>query len=250
MTSCSFDHTGSYIDSHKAPGKGESYDNYYASDPEMGYLWGQEQRVLARVLDDYYGKQPAHLLDFACGTGRVAGFLESRVASSWGVDVSGSMLSEARKKLVQTRLLEANLLEECPFPKASFNLITAFRFFLNAESRLRTAAVKALEPLLADDGCFVFNIHQNRHSLYFWPTQLYCRMRHAEPYVTLSIGECSRVLRSVGLKIIRVYAVGLLHLPKCHFPDGIRQWVDGAAMRRSVLGRLSDSPIVVARRAR
>jgi len=238
----------SYIESHKAPGKGESYDGYYASDLETQYLWRQEQRVLAAVLDQYYAKRPVHLLDFACGTGRIAGFLENRVASSWGVDVSDSMLSVARKKLAHTRLLQVNLIEECPFPKASFNLITAFRFFLNAEPELRKATVKALAPLLADDGFFVFNIHRNSHSLYYWPTRFYRRLYHSQPEVTSSIGECSQLVREVGLTIVRVYPVGLLHLPRFHFSERTRQWIDGVAMRRSVLGRLSDCPTVVARK--
>lgn len=239
---------GSYIDSHKAPGKGESYDGCYASDPETQYLWRQEQRVLAEVLDHYYAKRPVHLLDFACGTGRIAGFLENRVASSCGVDVSGSMLSVACKKLSHTRLLQMNLVEECPFPRASFNLITAFRFFLNAEPELREAATKVLASLLADDGFFVFNIHRNSHSLNYWLTRFYCRFHHSQPEVASSIGECSQPLRVAGLTIVRVYPVGLLHLPRCHFSDRTRHWVDGVARRSSVLGRLSDSPIAVARK--
>jgi predicted TPR repeat methyltransferase len=214
----------------------------------MQYRWRQEQRVLAEVLDHYYAKRPVHLLDFACGTGRIAGFLENRVASTCGVDVSDSMLSVAHKKLAHTRLLKVNLVEECPFPRASFNLITAFRFFLNAEAELTKAVVKALEPLLADDGFFVFNIHRNSRSLYYCLAGFYCRLRKSQPEFTSSIGECSQPLREVGMRIARVYPVGLLHVPRCHFSERIRQWVDGIAMRSSVLGRLSDSPIVVARK--
>jgi ubiquinone/menaquinone biosynthesis C-methylase UbiE len=239
----------SYIDSHKAPGKGESYDEYYASDPERRYLWEQERRVLNCILREFYGDKAVHLLDFACGTGRIASFLESQVASSCAVDVSDSMLEVARKKLVRARLLNANLLIENPFPKASFNLITAFRFFLNAEPDLRTAALKTLEPLLEESGCLVFNIHQNTHSLYYWPTRLYTRLLQKESSVTLSIGQCSQVLKQVGLKIVRVYPVGLLHIPKLRFRDRTRKWVDEAAIRCSVLGRISDSPIIVARKS-
>ncbi len=239
---------GSYVDSHKPPRKGEAYDAYYNSDSEMRYLWAQERHVLAQVLREFYANRPVHLLDFACGTGRISGFLESRVESSCGVDVSDSMLMEARKKLTRTALRRVNLIEDCPFAPKSFNLITAFRFFLNAEPELRRAAVEVLEPLLAEDGCFVFNIHQNKHSIYYSPTELYCRMRHLEPVRTLGIRECANILGQVGLKMCRVYSIGLLHVPKLRFRDPVRKWVDGLAMRWSALGRLSDSPIIVARR--
>lgn len=238
----------SYEESHQAPGKGESYETYYSSDPEMQYLWRQECRVLERVLEEYFRGQPPHLLDFACGTGRIASFLESRVASSYAVDISDSMLDIARKKLTRTNLFKVNLIKERPFPEKSFNLITAFRFFLNAEPELRLAALRALEPLLAEGGCFVFNIHQNLHSLYYWPSHLYARIRHIPPDVTLSIGECDAILRQVGLRIERVYPVGLLHIPKLRFSDSMRERVDGVAMRSISLGRMSDSPIIVARR--
>jgi SAM-dependent methyltransferase len=238
----------SYVESHQAPGKGEAYDAYYAADPEMRCLWQQEQRVLLRILREFYSTQPAHLLDFACGTGRIAGCLENQVASSSAVDVSETMLAQARKKLARTRLLRINLLETCPFPKASFTLITAFRFFLNAEPSLRTAAVRALQPLLAEGGCFVFNIHQNSDSFYYRLTRFYCRMRNWGTVQTLSLAECERLLEPVGLRLCRVYPVGLLHIPKVRFSDQARQWVDGVGSRSNALGRLSDSPIVVARK--
>jgi SAM-dependent methyltransferase len=240
----------SYVDSHKAPGKGDSYDAYYASNSEMRYLWAQERRVLDCLLGEWFSGRVPALLDFACGTGRITGFLEDRVASSCGVDVSDSMLAVARAKLTRTRLLKVNLLEKCPFPKGSFDLITAFRFFLNAEPELRLAVLRALEPLVARDGCLVFNVHQNRHSLYYWPERVCSRMRRIEPSVTLSIGECKRILRHVGLEIVRIYPVGLLHLPKLRFSNAARERFDRLAMRSSTLARFSDSPIVVARRQR
>jgi len=238
----------SYVNSHTTPGRGLAYDDYYASDPEVQYLWAQERRVLTQMLGDFYANRPVHLLDFACGTGRITSFLEDWVESSCGVDVSESMLMEARKKLARTALLKVNLLEECPFARKSFNLITAFRFFLNAEPGLRRAALNALAPLLAEDGCFVFNIHRNRYSFHHWLTGFYCRVRHCPPERTLSIGECDRLLAQVGWEICRVYSVGLLHIPKLRFSDGARERGDQLGLRWKALGRFSDSPIIVARK--
>lgn len=68
-----------YVDSHKAPGKGRLYERVYATDPVLAYLWAREQVVLDSILAEFYGGTPVDLLDFACGTGRVAGALENRV---------------------------------------------------------------------------------------------------------------------------------------------------------------------------
>ena len=240
----------SFLESHQAPGYGESYDACYASDPDRRYWWTEERRVLDCVMREFYGGQTVRLLDFACGTGRISSFLESYVDSSVGVDVSDSMLEVARKKLLRTQCMKVNLVKEPVFPKGSFNLITAFRFFLNAEQDLRAAALRALEPLLTDDGCFVFNVHRNAHSLYYAPAILSWRIRRQEVIRTLSVGECERLLREVGLKIARVYPVGLLHIPKLDFNRRIRAWADRAATRSSLLGRVSDSPIIVARKSK
>ena len=123
-----------YSDSHTKPGKGREYDEYYGSDPWARYLWSREQEVLAQALAEFLGARSVRALDFACGTGRICSFLETRVASCSGVDVSEAMLAEARAKLKRTTLHRANLMEASPpFEKESFDLITAFRFFVNAE---------------------------------------------------------------------------------------------------------------------
>ena len=60
-----------YVDSHKAPGKGAFYDEYYATEPVLQYLWEKEQEVLVGILAEFYAGTPIDLLDFACGTGRI-----------------------------------------------------------------------------------------------------------------------------------------------------------------------------------
>ena len=166
-----------YSDSHTKPGKGREYDEYYGSDAWARYLWSREQDVLAQVLDEFLPGRSVHALDFACGTGRISSFLEQRVASCTGVDVSEAMLGEARKKLERTTLHRANLMESSPFERESFDLITAFRFFVNAEPGLRKAAVRALAPLLKPDGVLVFNDHQNINAPYMRLARAYAGFR-------------------------------------------------------------------------
>ncbi len=237
-----------YSDSHKKPGKGRQYDEYYGSDPWARYLWSREQEVLAQALDEFMAGRSVRALDFACGTGRICGFLETRVASCTGVDVSEAMLGEARTKLKSSTLHNANLMEASPFEKESFDLITAFRFFVNAEPALRRAAVHALAPLLKPDGCFVFNDHQNLNSPYMRMARAYAGFRGFEVFNVLSIAECRALVAEAGLEVVRIYPVGLLRLPKLDLPDVVYRAADRLAGVRDFAARWSTSPILVARR--
>jgi len=237
-----------YSDSHTTPGKGRQYDEYYGSDPWARYLWSREQEVLAQALGEFLGARSVRALDFACGTGRICSFLETRVASCSGVDVSEAMLGEARKKLQRTTLHTANLMEASPFEKESFDLITAFRFFVNAEPGLRSAAVRALAELLKPDGYFVFNDHQNINSPYMRVMRGYAGFRGFGVFNVLSIAECRALVAEAGLEVVRVYPVGLLRLPKLELPEALYRAADRLAALWPFASRWSTSPILVARR--
>src|SRR5438552_10625693 len=99
----------SYVDSHTNPGKGRQYDTVYTTDSWHRFLWAREQRILDQLLEDFFSGVPVDLLDFACGTGRIAGALEEKVRSAVGVDVSEPMLEVARSKLRRTTLYHGNL---------------------------------------------------------------------------------------------------------------------------------------------
>lgn len=240
----------SYIQSHKDPVKGKQYDTWYATDPWHRYLWGREQEVLRRLLHEQFGDAPIDLLDFACGTGRITSFLEPLVRSAVGVDVSSSMLGEARTKLTKTELFEGNLLEAPVFGPRTFNLITAFRFFVNAEPALRLGAIRALEPYLAPGGCLVFNNHQNLGSAYIQITKAYARVKGFKFANTLSIAECESLVDSVGMEITRIYPVAMFHLPRVDFPPAVYRAADAFGEWSQALARHAECPIIVARRRR
>jgi len=237
-----------YSDSHTTPGKGRQYDEYYGSDPWARYLWSREQEVLAQALEEFLGGRSVRALDFACGTGRICSFLESRVASCSGVDVSEAMLGEARAKLQRTTLHKANLIESSPFEPQSFDLITAFRFFVNAEPALRKAAVRALAPLLKPDGVFIFNDHQNINSPYMRLTRAYAGFRGYGVFNVLSVAECRALVAEAGLEVVRVYPVGTLRIPKLELPEALQRAADRLTGVWPFASRWSTSPILVARR--
>lgn len=114
-------------------------------------LWELERQQLDRWLSSLIPAQrDIRYLDFACGTGRVISFVEERVATSVGVDISESMVAIARRRTKSSRLVVCDLTDSEPGDDEAYDVITAFRFFLNAEPSLRSEAMAALAARLAD----------------------------------------------------------------------------------------------------
>ena len=144
--------------------KGEDYDEIFELRPREAALWGLEKSVLRRVLTERFpGVRPDHL-DFACGTGRILGELRPFVHDSVGVDVSPNMLAVAETRAPDSTKVLGDITRQQLFEGRSFDLITAFRFFPNAEAELRREAIQALRELLAKDGAIVINNHLNSSS--------------------------------------------------------------------------------------
>jgi SAM-dependent methyltransferase len=239
----------SYRESHKYRGKGDEYEAYYACDAWEKFLWSREQEIILGILDEYFAGREIHLLDFACGTGRIAGLLEGSVKTSTGVDVSGSMLAIARQKLKRTEIFEADITTDNILKGRKFNLITAFRFFLNAEPKLRSSAIKVLVELLDEDGYFVFNNHHSLGSL--WIRLLYARHLRKNPEGTfnvMSVEQMKNLVEDVGLEIVEVYPAGFFHPPKIPASYRLNRAIDNLASRLKFLNRFSESPIAVCRR--
>ena len=239
----------SYRESHKYASKGAEYEAYYQTQTWQRFLWSREQEIILKILDKYFAGRDIHLLDFACGTGRITGFLENRVKTSTGVDVSGSMLAIAKKKLKRTEIIEADITGDNALKGRKFNLITAFRFFLNAEPQLRSEAIKALVELLSEDGCLVLNNHHNLGSP--WIKLLNMRHRQKNPegiYNVMSIKQMRKLVEGVGLEIVEIYPVGFFHPPKVPVSYRLNRVIDVALCRFKLLSRFSESPIAVCRR--
>ncbi len=241
----------SYKESHKYQGKGAEYEQYYETDAWEKFLWSREQEIILGILDKYFGDKQIRLLDFACGTGRITALLEDRVKTSTGVDVSGSMLDVARNKLGRTEIIEADITKEDALVGRKFNLITAFRFFLNAEPDLRLAAMKALAELLDDDGILVFNNHHSLGSP--WIRLLHRRHLARNPdgiFNVMSIDQMNSLAESAGLEIIELCPAGFFHPPKVPVLCRLNRAIDRAACSVKFLHRFSESPIAVCRRRR
>jgi ubiquinone/menaquinone biosynthesis C-methylase UbiE len=238
----------SYRESHKYQSKGAEYEEYYQNKVWQRFLWSREQEILSRILDKYFTGRDVHLLDFACGTGRITEFLENRVKTSTGIDVSDSMLAVARKKLKRTEIIEADITAGNILKPRKFNLITAFRFFLNAEPELRSAAIGTLAELLDEDGYLVFNNHQNSGSP--WIKLRYAHYRKKDPegiYNVMNIKQMKKLFEKVELQIIEIYPVGFFHPPKIPVSFHLNRAIDWTAGKFKFLNRFSESPIAVCR---
>jgi SAM-dependent methyltransferase len=236
-----------YRDSHRAPTHVEAYDGEFNTEgtPDE-ILWYLEQPILRRLLTT---DPPARVLDFATGTGRISHFLEECLPSAHvdGVDISPEMLALARERCERVHLHEGDITHEPDLVPGPYDLITAFRFFLRAESPLRHEALSAIRDRLAPDGRLVANFHRNPTSL----RGLWLRNRRATRDLPFLSGrEVEHLLESSGFRIAEV--VGYQHCFYRSFPSGpvrVRRHVDAALTRVGPLRSFGTSFIVVARRA-
>lgn len=240
----------SYRESHKYAGKGAEYEQYHQTHWQR-FLWSREQEILLKILEKYFADRDIHLLDFACGTGRITALLENRVKTSTGVDVSDSMLAIAREKLKQTQIIKADITVENVLKPRKFNLITAFRFFLNAEPELRCGVLRALVEVLDEDGYFVFNNHRNWGSPWTKLVYVYHRLKNPEEKLNImSIQKMEELVQGAGLEIIELYPIGFFHPPRVPVSVRLNRAIDNVAGRFTFLNRFSESPIAVCRRRR
>jgi len=216
--------------------------------PWERFLWSQEQKIILKILEKYFKGRDIHLLDFACGTGRITAFMEEHVKTSTGVDVSGSMLAIARRKLKRTEIIEADITTEDVLKGRKFNLIMAFRFFVNAEPSLRCAAMQALAGLLSEDGYFVFNNHQSCGSPWI---KLRClRHRQVNPegvFNVMTFGEMRNLVECVGLEIVELYPAGFFHPPRISVPPAVCSIIENVCGALKFLARFSESPVAICR---
>lgn len=98
-------------------------------------------------------------LDFATGSGRILEVLAPQFDEVVALDVSEAMVSSARKKVPEAQFHIGGLRE---LHKRKFDLITAFRFFGNAEMSLREEILGDLRPLVG--GLMIVNNHRNPDS--------------------------------------------------------------------------------------
>ena len=205
--------SGSYRESHKR--KGSDYQGMFSNQPHCAMLWTLEKRVLDEILATRFRDRPPRYLDFACGTGRIIGHLGRRTKEPTGVDVSISMLEVARASAPFAVLIEADITRNDLLGDRKFDLITAFRFFPNAEPSLRREAMGALVRHLEPGGYVVFNNHLNDTASVRRIVRALGREPGGHSMHPLEVAELAS---AAGLRIEQEYALGSLPFTDRHMP--------------------------------
>ena len=204
-------HADSYRASHSSTGYGTRYSRVY----QEGYYYKQwitiEKPLLTRILENYKRQGATRVMDFACGTGRILSALERHFTNPTGVDVSESMLCFAKSKCIKSRILQQDITKE-PID-CKFDLVTAFRFFLNAEESLKIEVLEAIRRNLNSDGILIANIHQNSSSPLGMAHKVRNLITRSQRSNDLSYKEFEVVLNSCGFKVIELHHYSFLPRP-------------------------------------
>lgn len=206
----------SYSNSHLTKDFGIRYNSGYSKDTHDHRLWLLEKEVLRRIMLKYFKLKVKNYLDFACGTGRLLEVFENNSINSSGIDISKEMLKEAKKKYKKSKLIQGDLTKNPYLFKQKFDLITAFRFFLNAEDSLRKKALIALYKNLKDDGILIINIHGNKYSIRHL-SLLFRKIFSKAKLNEMSYLKLKMLLKENKFKIIELYGIGFLPYILSHY---------------------------------
>jgi SAM-dependent methyltransferase len=235
----------SYRISHLA--KGADYDVALARDPLDAYMARRERELLLTVLTRLYPGGLRRSLDFACGTGRIAQLLDGIATQPFAVDVSETMLAEATGKCPRTKFFIQDI-TETPLPIEPVDLVTAFRFFGNAEDELRTNALQAIWRCLAPGGYLVLNNHRNPWSV----PALLLRATGERGPLDLHYWKLKHLLRRTGFRVRRTYGLGgWIYRAKLLRPDVLNsRWADAfeQVSRLKLAGPWCPDAVIVAQR--
>jgi len=140
-------------------------------------------------------------------------------------------------------------LTDCPdLIRAKFDVITAFRFFLNTEDEVRHRAIMALSGLLKDkDSRLVFNMHGNSWS-YLGLLNKILQWRGRAWHTTMSPLDVWRLVKLGNLEVEEWHGFGVL--PRYLYRTPLRPLVsrfEQLARRVSLLKWISRDMLVVCR---
>lgn len=193
----------------------QAYENHvYASDSHSSLLWELERLQLDEFLNRFtVGRRH---LDFACGTGRVAGHLTGRFDVT-AVDISQAMVNVAKTVRPGPDYLAGNILNDAFFADlralGPFDSISAFRFILNADRDIVGPILARLSDLLAPTGVAIINNHGDTRSIKALPRTLKALRRKSNEsavgnYLTPKAAE--RLFAQAGLWVADAAGTGVL----------------------------------------
>lgn len=185
-------------------------DTVYSADSYDSFIWKIQSKQLSAIFNNLNENHKGlEHLDYASGTGRIISFVENLTENSTGLDISDKMISVARKKVKQAKFYVADLSKNPEICNSPYDVITAFRFFLNAEPEVRTGVMTALASRLkGPKSRLVFDVHGNLTSLRHVTIKL--RPKSGERINEMSYGEARQLVEDAGLEIESCYGFGVI----------------------------------------
>ena len=197
-TAADEDYRGSHLK------RGDSYDATLAAAPFDAYMARIEDEHLRRIVPALFAKGRPRYLDFACGTGRITGTVAPMCSEAVGVDISPSMIEQARRKIPTAQFVLADL-TRADVDLGQFDLVTSFRFFGNAQHDLRLAVMKTLYRVLRPGGHLIINSHRNPHSL---AALLHAATGGGFEGMDLHYFKVKSLLRDCGFEVVQAHPIG------------------------------------------
>lgn len=186
-----------YSESHQ--GKGNQYDENFRTRTGRKLMYQWESKLIRR-----YSEIAKKHLDFACGTGRITKVSNSPI--KLGIDISESMLTVARQTC-STSEFRCGDFQKILREDEKFDIITAFRFFPNADSDLRDRVLSKLKEHLSPGGHLIFNNHRN-----FWSLSMilfrFAFFKYGQ--AGLSHKQIKSLCAKHGFKIVKYYSYGVV----------------------------------------
>lgn len=213
---------------------GTTYHERSRDRPGRAAMWQLEEPVIE---DIFTGLAPKRVLDFAAGTGRITTVLERCLPACdiHGIDISEDMLAIARPQCSRATFHLADGRQALQqFGAETFDAISAFRFFPNADPALREDAAEQIARLVRPGGHVILNNHRN-----FWSPS-YVAMR-AMGVSSGKFGTLNADMRSLferqGFTCVRTYSLGVW--PQTDFRPALLSWSFANALERFNLRHFS-----------
>ena len=194
-------------------------DNYhevvYGERSHATLVWEVQRQLIEGLLaDPRFVPNRGAYLDFACGTGRVTELLAPRFERAVGVDISESMLAHAATRLPDVEFKCANVCQDPDAVAGPFDLVSAFRFVLNADPDDVAGALAWMRGLLRDEDSRILannQGNQNSFMLGWKAARVALRRDHRrETGNILSHKQITEIFRSAGFEIDQRVGCGLL----------------------------------------
>lgn len=169
---------------------------------EESHWWHKNKRSLVSFfIKQNLGGKKGKILDVGCGTGKNMEVF-AREAECWGIDTSPDAISFCKKRGINKALKGS--IEKIPFPKQSFNIVTALDVLEHVDD---SKSLKEIYRVLKEKGIIIITVPAFHQLWSKWDEVLH----HKRRYTRKSL---QRVLQENKFKVLKIsYIYSFLILP-------------------------------------